>query len=357
MADSLLDFEDLETFIDGKLEELEAELDDDIDVSEIEDEVKDRYRQRIERFEEGLEEDITGEIQSLKTMLGEGETTEPVTDAPEDDLKMYETRGVEHAAQNGIDVKLNKQGTEEIHPEAVVIGDALGLTDKEDYDLSYQQVYQARQTLEEQEVLDGDTLIVPVPEDLAETVEERIARTTPGNNPSEEGETDTDFSYEFQDEELVIEYGDETYTVPTTFKDRPSREIQLFGHLAGVKTIPDSNLKQNGDHLSTFWWKAFNALEEEGVAEGGDVEGYNLVIDIPETLEDDLKDHLYDHRGVRQDSHTGKYIGRDADENLRVRNDSGIVLVTEYDSEPQMGHDIEYVETGEENGVTTARLV
>ncbi len=337
----LLGDADIEGFVEQKLEGVEGE---------VVDKLVDRYERRIEQVEEDLEADIA----MVERLLDpEGGDATPVENGGRDVVVEYDgepvfesSHGVERVKLDGVAVALEGRNAD-VHPEAVVLAERLGeLPDTYTEDLEYQQEYQAERSLKEQGIIE-DGELVEVPRQVRDAVVEHIQEHSK--------------PYEFDGSFLEIRTGEDEYRIKALHNGRASWEAETLAHLAGIRKQNGHELvKRDGKdgHLRGNYWQAFENLKEEGVAEGGDVEGYELAIELPDGLTTELRNIVLDHRHHHNDAVTGTVIGYDEDENLRIRYDDGdIAHVTDYEQEPQMGIDVDIVVTGEEDGREIAELV
>jgi len=349
----------LERLLEEPEEVIQEELDErSLETSEDNVEtLAEKYEEKISRISEGIEEELQQDLELISNSDSVQETGNGHSDDP---LNTYEERGVERVVQNGTEVKITGQNTE-IHPEAVVIVEKSGELPDNVPELSYQQRYQARKSLEKQGLLQDEEL-VRKPEEMIDRIKKHIENNIDTRYRNEEVKepesTEERIDYKFQDDLLLIERGDCKYEVKARENGNPTEKLEMLGFMAGldddlVARYYDSDTDSR--YLSEKYFQAFSELKDKGLASGGDVDGFNLEIEIPEDMAEDLEQELQRSYPTEQEKYTGEAIGIE-DGSIKVKYEDGIAFVPEYDTLPQLGTDVKFIKTHTEDGVVMGEL-
>jgi hypothetical protein len=369
----------LERLLEEPGEAIHEELDErDLEASEEDVELlAEKYNDKIELLRQELEKDL----QLISEETDSRETGEEPVPNGSGSVERYEARGVEYAELGDVEVKLVGQNTD-VHPEAVVLAEKAGEVEEDEFELEYQQRYQARKSLEDQGLIE-DEQIDDAPREIIEEAVTHVSENLEDTGNSVETDQEAvennsvevkeeaveqddveesgpaDFDYEFQEDTLVIETSDETYEILARHNGSPSNELEMLGYIAGMGDNLVSwyhDRDTDSEFLSEHYFQAFSELEDEGLASGSDHEGFELEIDLPESLRDDLKQELRRDYSNRGETYEGTVIGMNGEKDLKIKYDEGVAFVKDYNEMPQMGTEVEVVEKHEEDGRMMAEL-
>lgn len=281
-------------------------------------------------------------------------------------IDIEDSYGVETLHIGDYQVRLDGR-TDAVHKEALYVAEQVGIIN--DHGLDDQDLNDARQSIRDDGNFSTDYGDLEeageIPEEAREEIREKLQAygyLETGNDeqhtqekPLQE-ETEDDIVYTLADGSLEI-LADQTYQVPVN--DEPT--LEALGALAGVFSY-DRIRHEDEDTGSMLvnekHYNAIQSLKEAGLVTGTDARGFEVEIEIPDDLKEDMREHVrnrdhhYNDENIYEATVDKLFKG-----DVIVNYEEGIAKVPEYDGWAEPGDEIKIREAGQKDGMTRAEII
>jgi len=282
--------------------------------------------------------------------------------------------GVDTMIVAGYEVDIDGR-SDGVHKEALYLAEQIGLI--EDAELDNQMTYQAKEGLkdggftvdENGQVKDSGEL----PEKAREVIKDRLEQYGYSVGESETSNNVKEDSAQFRSSASNVQESEPVYTMANgtleIVEDEQVYQINMetpaleaLGTLTGL--FNESRIRHEDEdtgslHISQEHYKAISSMQDQGLVEGSEAQGFDITIDLPEQLKDELIEHMegtniYEQEGVYEAEVTKVFPGG---KKVQLRYDNGFGIATSVDQYVQVSETHPVREAGSTDGQQRLRVL